>query len=80
MQDALYNSLLRDKGITPVIPDAKLCDEIHNLIIDQIIPSKINPNVVTAIGEKIKQLNCDAVLLGCTELPLVYDDQNLVSQ
>ncbi len=77
MQDGLYNFLLRDKGITPVIPDAIMCDEIHNLIMDQIIPSKIDSNVVTAIGEKIKQLNCDAILLGCTELPLVYDDQNL---
>lgn len=74
MQEGLYDNYLKSKNIEAIIPDMTLCEEIHTLIMDQIIPSNINWDNVKSIGEKIKQIDCDAVLLGCTELPLVYDE------
>lgn len=77
MTDGLYDGYLKNKNVTPVIPDAELREDIDKLIMEQIIPSKINPNFVALVAQKIKTLDCDAVLLGCTELPEVYNDINL---
>lgn len=77
MTGGLYELGLKEKNIKPVIPDVDLIEDINNLIMDQIIPSRIDPESVLAIAEKIKKLDCDAVLLGCTELPEIYNEKNL---
>ncbi len=73
MQEGLYASVLRENKITPVIPSESLCKEIDDLIMKQIIPLKISEKSVKEIAEKIKKLECDAFILGCTELPEVYN-------
>lgn len=79
MQEGLYDSPLKQKGIIPVIPDEKGCDSINTLIMNEIIPSKSSRYTMASEVAKniIKKLQCDAVILGCTELPEVYNEQNL---
>lgn len=77
MQAGLYDTYLKDRGITHVIPDEIACEKIDRLIMDEIIPSKINPKNVEEVKVLIQQLDCDAVILGCTELPEVFDSQKL---
>jgi aspartate racemase len=79
MQEGLYDKPLRQRGIIPVIPDAASCEKIHQLIMDEIIPLKETRFTVAAeIAESIlKKLSCDAMILGCTELPEVYNEQNV---
>lgn len=77
MQGGLYDKLLKDRNITPVIPDENTCERIHRLIMDEIIPSKINIDIVEQVKKDIQSLNCEAVILGCTELPEVYNEKNL---
>lgn len=77
MLGGLYDTYLRDRGITPVIPDKAACEKIDRLIMDEIIPSKVNPQSVEEVKTLIQQLDCDAVILGCTELPEVYDSKKL---
>ena len=77
MQDGLYDKVLNAKNITSIIPSNDICDKIEHLIRNEIIPSKINPTTVEDIQEDIKKYDCDAVIIGCTELPIVYNETNL---
>ena len=77
MQKGLYNEKLRTRGIEPVIPNEALCDEIHELIISDIIPGQTNESLREKVKAGIKSIDCDAVILGCTELPEVYNSKNL---
>jgi aspartate racemase len=77
MQGKLYDQLLRDRYIIPLIPNDMVCERIHNLIMNEIISSKINPQTVEQVKLDIQKLECDTVILGCTELPEVYNKANL---
>jgi aspartate racemase len=77
MQGGLYNETLNAKNITSIIPTDDVCDKIEHLIRNEIIPSKINSTTVENIQEDIQKYECDAVILGCTELPIVYNENNL---
>ncbi|CAF1024784.1 unnamed protein product [Rotaria sordida] len=77
MQGGLYNEVLNSKNITPMIPTDNVCDKIEHLIRKEIIPSQINSTTVEDVQQDIKKYDCDAVILGCTELPVVYNENNL---
>ncbi|CAF3365840.1 unnamed protein product [Rotaria socialis] len=77
MQDGLYDNVLNSKNITPIIPTDDVCEKIERLIRNEIIPSKINFTTVQDIQQDINKYDCDAVILGCTELPIVYNENNL---
>ncbi|CAF1095202.1 unnamed protein product [Adineta ricciae] len=77
MQGGLYDEVLKAKNILSIIPTDDVCDKIENLIRNEIIPSKINSMTVENIQKDIEKYDCDAIILGCTELPIVYDENNL---
>ncbi|CAF2949565.1 unnamed protein product [Rotaria sp. Silwood2] len=77
MQGGLYNEVLKSKNITPMIPTDDVCDKIEHLIRNEIIPSQINSTTVEDIQQDIQKYDCNAVILGCTELPVVYNENNL---
>ncbi|CAF1419665.1 unnamed protein product [Adineta steineri] len=77
MQGGLYNDILRSKNITSIIPTDNICDKIEDLIKNEIIPSQINSTTVEDIQKDIQKYDCDAIILGCTELPIVYNEDNL---
>jgi aspartate racemase len=77
MLGGLYDEKLRSQGIKPIIPSSQVCDRIQSLIFDEILSSKINQQTVATVAQDIKNLACDAVILGCTELPEVYNEDNL---
>lgn len=80
MQGGLYTEYLNNKNITVTIPDEEGCDLINSLIYDYIIPLKDERKAFAAMvaDTVIKKLNCDAVILACTELPDVYNEVNLL--
>lgn len=77
MQGGLYSKVLEERGIKHVIPDTECCERIHNFIINEIIPSKINTETTQHVANDIRNLSCDAVVLACTELPVIYNEKNL---
>lgn len=77
MLGGLYDSILRQKGITAVVPDGTVCARIDHLIMNEIVPSKVMPESVERVRQDIRQISCDGVILGCTELPEVYNEKNL---
>jgi aspartate racemase len=54
-------------------------NEINRIIMDELVCGVIRPEAVAyhqrAIG-RMRDLGCDAVVLGCTEIPLIIDDAN----
>jgi aspartate racemase len=77
MEGGLYANLLELNNIIPVIPSESIRNEIEELIFDQIIPSRIDYEKVNEILKKLKALSCEAYILGCTELPVVFDSEKL---
>jgi aspartate racemase len=54
-------------------------DEINRIIMDELVCSVFKPQAVSyfqrVIG-RLKDEGCDAVVLGCTEIPLIMNDGN----
>ena len=41
-----------------------------------LVESDVYPEKLTARGRRMKDEGCDAVVLGCTEIPLIMNDSN----
>jgi aspartate racemase len=75
----VYTASLATAGITAVRPAESDRDEIHRVIMDQLVPGDIRPDAfadVQRVIERLRDDGCDAVVLGCTEIPLIIDDSN----
>jgi aspartate racemase len=62
-----------------VRPSGAERDEINRIIMDELVCGVFRPESVGYLQRTIarmKEAGCDAVVLGCTEIPLVLDDSN----
>jgi aspartate racemase len=53
--------------------------EINRIIMDELVCSVFRPAAVDyfkGVIERMKRAGCDAVVLGCTEIPLILNDAN----
>jgi aspartate racemase len=58
-------------------PDER--EEINRIIMDELVCGVLKPAAVEyfqSVIERMKRAGCDAVVLGCTEIPLVMNDSN----
>lgn len=75
----VYPEKLQARGLECVRPSDADRDDIGRLIMDELVYGVFRPETVARIRQVIQDLEqrgCDAVVLGCTELPLVIDDNN----
>jgi aspartate racemase len=75
----VYPEKLRDRGIQCIRPIDAQRDEIGRLIMDELVYGVFKPETVTRFQQVIQGLQaegCEAVILGCTEIPLIIDDRN----
>jgi len=62
-----------------VRPDRAEREEINRIIMDELVCGVFKPAAVEyfrQVMEKMKRAGCDAVVLGCTEIPLIMNDAN----
>jgi len=75
----VYPDKLTARGLEWVRPDAAEREEINRIIFDELVYGVVTPEAVTChqrvIG-RMKDAGCDAVVLGCTEIPLLMNDTN----
>jgi len=79
MERQLYREPLRIHSIEAVAPDKESQREISKIIYQEIVPARTNDQTTPRIINVIEQLRiagCDAVILGCTELPLIINESN----
>jgi aspartate racemase len=74
MEGPVYPNVLAEFDIKSEIPDLPDRERINEIIFKELVngvfpePSRLYFNEVT---EKLKRRGCDAVVLGCTEIPLI---------
>jgi aspartate racemase len=62
-----------------VRPDAAAREEINRIIMDELVCGEFKPSAVAYFQDVFRAMKadgCDAVVLGCTEIPLIMNDAN----
>lgn len=75
----VYPQSLKARNLEYRRPGREACSGINRIIMDELVNSTFKPaSVAYAQGviEDLKQEGSDAVILGCTELPLILSDEN----
>jgi aspartate racemase len=75
----VYPEKLAARGLEYVRPTPAERDEINRIIMDELTYGVIEPAAVAyhqRVIERMKSEGCDAVVLGCTETPLIMNDAN----
>jgi aspartate racemase len=79
VDSAVYPEKLAARGLDYVRPSPGERDEIDRIIMEELVYSVLRAEAVTYLQrviERFKAEGCDAVVLGCTELPLIINDRN----
>jgi len=74
-----YPQKLRARGIEFVRPGDTDRDEASRIIMDELVCGVFKPEGVAHFQKiigRMKEQGCDAVVLGCTEIPLIISDAN----
>ena len=79
VESGVYPDKLAARGLAYVRPTAAECNEINRIIMDELVCGVFTPEAIAyhqrVIG-RMKAEGCDAVVLGCTEIPLIMNDAN----
>jgi aspartate racemase len=79
VDSAIYPEKLEARGIGYVRPSDAERDEINRIIMDELVYGVFKPEAIACfqrVMQRMKDQGCDAVVLGCTEIPLVMSDAN----
>jgi aspartate racemase len=77
MKNSFYKDSLESHGIKCTVPDNAEIDAIHNIIFQELENGIVNEQKKAdfiAVCEKYAARGAEAVILGCTELPLLLKD------
>jgi aspartate racemase len=79
VESEVYPEKLAARGIEFMRPSSAEREEINRIIMDELVYGVFKPEPIETfqrIIERMKDSGCDAVVLGCTEIPLILNDAN----
>ena len=79
MEGSVYPNKLAAVDIEYEIPEVKDRERINRIIFDELVYSNFTPEARAYFKEvitKLKNRGCDAVVLGCTEIPLLVTQED----
>lgn len=79
MQGPVYTDVLSEFRIEMTVPDENDQEIINSIIFDELVPGKVTESSIRRMIEaiqKLKKSGCNAVILGCTEIPLIVNSKN----
>src|ERR1700739_289501 len=79
VESEVYPQKLMARGIGCLRPTDEECREINRIIMDELVYGVFRPESVThyqLVIRRMKDEGCDAVVLGCTEIPLIISNKN----
>jgi aspartate racemase len=79
VESDVYPQKLKARDLAYVRPNADEREEINRIIFDELVNSQFKPEAVSyfqRVITRMKHEGCDAVVLGCTEIPLIMNDAN----
>lgn len=80
MEHGFYTERMKRHGIDVMVPDADGRTLTHNIIFDELCAGKVldsSREALMKLVEKAKSDGADAVILGCTEICLILDPDQL---
>lgn len=75
----VYPGKLAGHGLQHLLPNDDEIDEIDRIIMSELVNGIFRPAATAyfqQVIDRMRQAGCDAVILGCTEIPLIIDDGN----
>jgi aspartate racemase len=75
----VYPEKLAARGIACVRPSSSERDETSRIIMEELVHGVFRPLSIASyqrVFTRMKDDGCDAVILGCTEIPLIMSDAN----
>ncbi len=75
----VYPAKLVARGLGYLRPRQQERDEINRIIVEELVYGVSRPEAAVYFSEvigRMKREGCDAVVLGCTEIPLLINDSN----
>jgi aspartate racemase len=75
----VYPDALAARGLVAIRPTTTERDEINRIIMDELVYGVFTADAIAyfqRVMGRMKDEGCDAVVLGCTEIPLIMNDSN----
>lgn len=75
----VYRNALAGRGLACERPEPAEREEINRIIMQELVRGVFNSEAVKyfqRVIASLKERGCDAVILGCTEIPLIINDRN----
>ncbi len=75
----VYPQALSAAGLAFLRPSAEEREQINRIIFEELVRGVFTPGAVACFQQVFRRLQvagCDAVVLGCTEIPLLMNDAN----
>jgi len=79
VESETYPDKLAAHNLDFLRPESEERQEISRIIMDELVYGELKPESTAYFQQVIgglKERGCDAVVLGCTEIPLIIDDSN----
>ncbi len=79
VQSDVYPERIQAHGLSYMLPNESAREEMNRVIMDELVAGIFKDESVAELRATVAQFKrggCDAVVLGCTELPLALDDTN----
>lgn len=79
VESEVYPEALAKHGLTYLRPTRQQAQEINRIIMEELVYGEFKPNSIAYFQQLIEQFKtqgCDAVILGCTEIPLIINNGN----
>jgi aspartate racemase len=79
VESEVYPQALSARGLKYVRPEKAEREEINRIIFDQLVCGLFKTEGIAyhqRVISHLKEKGCDAVVLGCTEIPLIMNDAN----
>lgn len=79
VESDVYPEKFAARGLACVRPNSAEREETNRVIMDELCNGVLTPEAVACFQRvigRMKNEGCDAVVLGCTEIPLIIDDSN----
>lgn len=79
VESEVYPTKLAARGIAYARPSDAEREEMNRIIMDELVRGVFRPEAVgyfQGVIGRLKAHGCDAVVLGCTEIPLIMNDAN----